>query len=106
MEPATVSATELKLAQQLIGHLAAKRFEPSEFQDEFKQRMQTAIEQKVNGKEISLAEAPIGDAGGNVIDLMSALKESLSAKADKPASRERKAPKRAADAPARKAVRR
>ena len=106
IEPAKVSAPELKLAQQLIDHLAAKRFEPAEFQDEFKQRVQTAIEQKVNGKEISLAEAPVGDAGGNVIDLMSALKASLSAKADKPASRERKAPKRAGDAPARKAVRR
>lgn len=106
IEPATISGPELKLAEQLIDHLAAKRFEPSEFHDEFKRRVEAAIEQKVNGKEISLAEAPVGNAGGNVIDLMSALKASLDAKSDKPASSERKAPKRAADAHARKSARR
>ena len=105
IEPATVSGPELKLAEQLIEQLAAKRFEPSEFHDEFKRRVEVAIEQKVKGKEISLAEAPVADAGSNVIDLMSALKASLSAKADRPAS-ERKSPKRAADAPRRRSARR
>jgi DNA end-binding protein Ku len=106
IEPATVSGAELKLAEQLIDHLAAKKFEPSEFQDEFKRRVEAAIQQKVNGKEISLAEAPVGNADGNVIDLMSALKASLGAKSEKSASRERKAPKRATDGPARRAARR
>ena len=106
IETATVSGPELKLAEQLIDHLTAKRFEPSEFHDEFKRRVEIAIEQKVKGKEISLAEAPIGNAGSNVIDLMSALKASLNAKSDKPASTERRSPKRAADAPARKSARR
>jgi DNA end-binding protein Ku len=105
IEPATVSGPELKLAEQLIEQLAAKRFEPSEFHDEFKRRVEVAIEQKVKGKEISLAEAPVADAGSNVIDLMSALKASLSAKADRPAS-ERKSPKRASDAPRRRSARR
>jgi DNA end-binding protein Ku len=106
IEAAAVSAPELKLAEQLIDHLTAKRFEPSEFHDEFKRRVATAIEQKVKGKEISLAEAPVGNARSNVIDLMSALKASLNAKSDKPAATERKSPKRAADSPARKAARR
>jgi len=105
IEPATVSGPELKLAEQLIEQLAAKRFEPSEFHDEFKRRVEVAIEQKVKGKEISLTEAPVADAGSNVIDLMSALKASLSAKADRPAS-ERKSPKRASDAPRRRSARR
>lgn len=105
IEPATVSGPELKLAEQLIEQLAAKRFEPSEFHDEFKRRVEVAIEQKVKGEEISLAEAPVADAGSNVIDLMSALKASLSAKADRPAS-ERKSPKRASDAPRRRSARR
>lgn len=105
IEPAAVSGPELKLAEQLINHLAAKRFEPAEFHDEFKRRVEAAIEQKVKGKEISLAEAPVADAGNNVIDLMAALKASLNARSDKSPA-ERKAPKRAADAAMRKAARR
>ena len=53
IEAAPVSAQELKLAEQLIEHLAAKRFDASEFQDEFRGRVQSAIDQKVKGKEIS-----------------------------------------------------
>src|ERR1700739_1500868 len=36
VEPAPVSEPELKLAQQLIDHLAAKRFDANEYHDEFK----------------------------------------------------------------------
>src|ERR1700722_17919291 len=72
LEPAPVSDAELKLAEQLIDHLAAKRFDPNEFHDEFKGRVEAAIQRKVAGKEVSLAEAPVAK-GGNVIDLMAAL---------------------------------
>jgi DNA end-binding protein Ku len=106
IETEKVSEPELKLAEQLINHLAAKRFEPAAFQDEFKRRVQAAIDQKVKGKEISLAEAPVGKSGGNVIDLMAALKASLDAKAEKRSTSDRKGPKRAVDAPGRKAARR
>jgi non-homologous end joining protein Ku len=34
----------------------------------------------VAGKEVSLTEAPVAKVGGNVIDLMAALKASLDAK--------------------------
>jgi DNA end-binding protein Ku len=106
VEAEKVSAAELKLAEQLIDHLATKRFEPSEFHDEFKRRVDAAIEQKAKGKEIFLAEAPVDKPGGNVIDLMAALKASLDTKSDKAASSERKAPKRAAEAVSRKSARR
>jgi DNA end-binding protein Ku len=106
VEAEKVSLAELKLAEQLIEHLAAKRFEPSEFQDEFKRRVEAAIEQKIKGKEISLAEAPVDKAGGNVIDLMAALKASLDTKSDKAATSERKPPKRATEAGTRKSARR
>lgn len=107
IEATPVSEPELKLAQQLIDHLAAKRFDPNEFHDEFRGRVQAAIERKVEGKEISLAEAPIANAKGNVIDLMAALKASLDAKATRKTPAERKAPKRAVDPPpARKSARR
>jgi DNA end-binding protein Ku len=101
VESVPVSAAELQLAEQLIEHLAAKRFDPNEYHDEFKRRVEAAIQQKIQGKEISMAEAPVSEAPGNVIDLMSALKASLDAKNNKPASHERKAPRRA-EAPARR----
>jgi DNA end-binding protein Ku len=97
LEPAPVSEPELKLAQQLIDHLAAKRFDPNEYHDEFKGRVEAAIQKKVEGKQISLAEAPAAATGGNVIDLMEALRASIDARGAKtPTLKERKAPKRAA----------
>jgi DNA end-binding protein Ku len=95
LEPTTVSEPELKLAEQLIDQLSAKRFDPNEYHDEFKGRVEAAIQRKVAGKEVSLTEAPVAKVGGNVIDLMAALKASLDAKTSQGAARERKTPKRA-----------
>jgi len=100
IEAAPVSEPELKLAQQLIEHLAAKRFDPNEYADEHRARVQAAIEKKVEGKEVSIAEGPVSAKGGNVIDLMEALRASIDARGSKAAAdlKERKAPKRAAAA--------
>jgi DNA end-binding protein Ku len=108
VEPATVTEPELKLARQLIDHLAAKRFDPNEYVDEHKARVEAAIRRKVDGKEVSLAEGPVSTKGGNVIDLMEALRASIDAKGSKSADlKERKAPKRApAQAASRKTARR
>lgn len=105
IEPAQVSDAELKLAEQLIDHLAAKRFDPNEFHDEFKGRIEAAIQRKVAGKEVSLAEAPVAKGGDNVIDLMDALRASLGTKTSKPAAK-RKEPKRAEESKPRKSARR
>ncbi|MEP6548515.1 MAG: Ku protein [Gammaproteobacteria bacterium] len=108
VESAPVSEPELKLARQLIDHLGAKRFDPHEYADEHKARVEAAIQRKVDGKEISLAEGPISNKGGNVIDLMEALRASIDARGSKgSAIKERKAPKRAAaQASSRKTARR
>jgi DNA end-binding protein Ku len=114
IEPAAVSDAELKLAQQLIDHLAAKRFDPREYVDEHHARVQAAIQKKVDGKEVSLAESPVARSRGNVIDLMEALRASIDAKGsiDAKASKvtdikHRKGPKRAGAAvSSRKAARR
>jgi DNA end-binding protein Ku len=96
IEAAPVSDAELTLANQLIEQLAAKRFDPNEFTDEHRARVEAAIRRKVEGKEVSLAESPVRNAGGNVVDLMQALKASLSARGSKAAEvKERKTPKRA-----------
>jgi DNA end-binding protein Ku len=107
IEPATVSEAEMTLANQLVQHLSVKRFDPNEFVDEFKARAEAAIQRKVQGKEVSLAQAPVTGSKANVIDLMAALKASLNAREKKPTeTKERKAPKRAPAAAPRKAGRR
>jgi DNA end-binding protein Ku len=107
VEAAPVSDAEMTLANQLVQHLSVERFDPNEFVDEFKGRVEAAIERKVQGKEVSLAEAPVSSSKANVIDLMAALKASLNAREKKPSEiKERKAPKRAATAAPRKSARR
>jgi DNA end-binding protein Ku len=97
IEAAPVSEPELKLARQLIDHLGAKRFDPNEYVDEHRARVEAAIQRKVDGKEVSLAEGPVSATGGNVIDLMEALRASIDARGSKaPDLKDRKAPKRAA----------
>jgi DNA end-binding protein Ku len=108
VEAAPVSEPELKLARQLIDQLGAKRFDPNEYADEHRARVEAAIQRKVDGKEVSLAEASVSNKGGNVIDLMEALRASIDARGSKvPELKERKAPKRAAaQASSRKTARR
>ena len=96
VETAPVSDAELKLANQLIDQLAAKRFDPNEYVDEHKARVEAAVQRKVEGKEVSFAEPPSVEGVSNVVDLMEVLKASLSARGGKAAeAKERKAPKKA-----------
>ena len=92
-----VKPAELKLARQLIDQQTAERFEPTAYTDELRARIEAAIQKKVEGQEISVAEiAPQG--GGKVIDLMEALRASLektdAARASASELGPRKAPKR------------
>src|SRR3954470_1017695 len=74
VEAAPISESELKLANQLIDQLAAKRFDPNEYVDEHRGRVEAAIQRKGEGKEVSLSEAPTFNGATNVVDLMEALK--------------------------------
>ena len=102
-----VKAAELKLAQQLIEQQAADEFKPESYTDEVRKRIEAAVQKKVEGEEVTLAEEP-EKGGAQVIDLMEALRASLGKKgaaaAPAAAKREgRKGPKRAeAEPPARK----
>lgn len=95
VESAPVSEAELKLANQLIEQLAAKRFDPNEYVDEHRARVEAAVQRKVEGKEVSFAEPPSVEGVSNVVDLMEVLKASLSARGGKAEAKERKAPKKA-----------
>jgi DNA end-binding protein Ku len=101
---AKVSEAELKLAQQLIQQQTQESFDPSQFVDEVKQRIEAAIEDKVEGKSVFTSEEPKRAADSNVIDLMDALRASLSGRGKSaPLKAEGKTAKRA---PARKTSRR
>jgi len=72
---ATVKESELGLAHRLITDLTQKKFNPSEFKDNYRERLLEAAEHKLAGHEVT--EPTPGLRRGKVIDLMSALKESL-----------------------------
>jgi DNA end-binding protein Ku len=73
-EDVKVSPAELKMAENLVGMMAAE-FEPSEYKDEYKQAVLKLVEAKVQKKEV--IEAPEPEAETTVVDLMSALKASV-----------------------------
>jgi len=79
-----VKPAELKLAQQLIDAQSNDTFDPSAYTDEVATRIEAAIQGKVQGQEITMAEAP-ESGGGQVIDLMEALRASLEKRAAGPA---------------------
>ena len=111
-----VKDVELKLAQQLIEQQASDTFDPTVYTDEVRARVEAAVQKKVEGQEITMAEAP-ETGGAQVIDLMEALRASLNKKTtapakasapEAPARETRKPAKRAAqvEPAARKAARR
>jgi DNA end-binding protein Ku len=102
----------VEIAKQIIAQ-AKGPFDPSEFQDRYKEALRALVEAKTGGEDVVHRPSP-GPAESNVIDLMEALRKSLKAppraaaqeeeKEQKPAaSRGRAAAARAAQPPARSA---
>jgi DNA end-binding protein Ku len=79
-----VKPAELKLAQQLIEQQTSDAFNPDAYKDDVRTRIEAAVQKKVEGEEITMAEAPEG-GGAQVIDLMEALRASLEKKPAAPA---------------------
>jgi DNA end-binding protein Ku len=71
-----VKPQELKLAKQLIEQTANDEFEPQKYKDTVRERVLETIQRKVDGQDITTTEAA-QDSGGKIIDLMEALKASL-----------------------------
>ena len=70
---------ELQLAVQLIEQISNEEFEPDKYEDEVRKRVWAAIQQKVEGKEVTIEEeAP----KAQIIDLMEALKASIGGDGD------------------------
>lgn len=89
-----VREKEMKLAEMLINELSEKKFNPVQFKDEYRERLLDRIRAKSHGKAI-VAEEKEEEKGGEVIDIMEALRRSLEGGKTKAAPR-RAAPRRAA----------
>ena len=68
-----VSEQELNMAKTLINSMDTP-FDPSQYKDEYQEKLRMLIETKVSGKEVVAAKS---DDTGKVIDLMEALKASV-----------------------------
>ena len=86
LEDAPVKDKEVQLAEMLIAELTEKKFNPLQFKDEYRERLMDKIKAKSQGKTI-VVEREEEDKGGEVIDIMEALRRSLEGG--------RRAPKRA-----------
>jgi DNA end-binding protein Ku len=93
-----VREPELKLAMQLIDQIAHETFDPTQYRDDVRDRIQADIEKKVQGQDITEAAEPAAEPA-RIIDLMAALKASLGkAAAGKPAAAPEAAAPEEADA--------
>jgi len=108
-EKVRISAQELKMSESLVDSFAAD-FDPSKFTDEYQEQLRELIEAKLKkGDDVSteetFGEQPADDeeSGGEVLDLMAALKRSVEKnRAAKPATKKPAANKPAATKPAAK----
>jgi len=89
-----VKPQELKLAQQLIEQQSSDKFDPAQYTDDVRTRIEAAIQKKVEGQEITATEQP--ETGGQVIDLMDALRASLEKKPARKVQTEKPAAKKTA----------
>ncbi len=101
---------ELELAVQLIEQIASDDFKPDQYTDEVRKRLWNAIQSKIDGREITDDETEAPQA--QIVDLMEALKASLSKNGETeaaPPAAESRPPRKAAPprkAPRKKRVRR
>lgn len=94
-----LSARELDMARQLVGSMSAD-WQPEEFKDEFRERLNEVIQQRIGKKKVVKSAAPeeAEEAGAatNVVDFMALLKKSLDQGRRTPAVKRPAARKRAA----------
>ena len=77
IEEAPVKDSELALAKQLIAQISSKEFDPTQYEDDVKKRIEASVQRKVEGQEIAISPSEPAAGGAQVIDLMEALRASL-----------------------------
>jgi DNA end-binding protein Ku len=98
-----VKEAELNLAKQLIEQTSTDEFHPEKYHDTVRERVLEAIQQKVEGQEIT-AE-PEEKPETKIIDLMDALKASLSKREGTKEPAKKSAKSSSSDKPAKKKAR-
>lgn len=81
-ETPRISADELKMSRQLVESFASD-FTPEKFTDEYQEQLKTLIEAKLEQGDALDTEATFGretEGGGEVLDLMEALRRSVESK--------------------------
>lgn len=79
-----IAPEELDMATSLV-NVMARSFRPEEYKDEYRVALKKVVEAKISGKEIKAPEAPKAE----IIDLMSALRESIVAAQKESATRQK-----------------
>ena len=71
-----VRPQELQMAASLVESLSGD-FDPSQYHDEYREQLLSMIDAKVSGGDGVVASQPTTDDGAEVVDLLTALRESL-----------------------------
>lgn len=112
VDDAPVKDKEIRLAEMLIEELTEGQFDPLRYKDEYRERLLARIEAKAEGEDIISAPESEEEKGGEVIDIMEALRRSLEgsrpaarrsaseAEAEKPKAKKKTSAKAAATAKA------
>lgn len=77
IEHVPVSDAELKLALQIIAQGESETYDPEQYENVEQKRVLAAIDAKIEGQQIVAPAEEAAPAGGQVIDLMDALRASL-----------------------------
>ncbi len=86
-----IRSQELAMAKSLIENLT-DHFQPEEFHDAYRERLEEAVKAKVEGMEVAVAPTK---EPTQIMDLMEALKASVEATREKSKSKEKEEPERA-----------
>ncbi|MDX6650708.1 MAG: end-binding protein Ku [Solirubrobacteraceae bacterium] len=100
VEDAKATKRELEMARQLIASLSGD-FDPSQYRDEYRERVLELIERKAQGEEIAVQ--PAAQEPEKVPDLMAALEASIKAVKDRGDSEGNGAPEKKPAAPRKRA---
>ncbi len=96
-ETPRISADELKMGRQLVESFASD-FTPEKFTDEYQEQLKTLVEAKLEAGDAYDTEATFGretEEGGEVLDLMEALRRSVDTKRGGAADEKKPAAKKA-----------
>ena len=88
-EDVKIAPQELQMAKSLIDNMTGE-FDPDEFKDEYREKLEALVQKKIEGEEIAVVED--AGSGAKVLDLIEALKASVEA-SGKPAKK-KAAPKK------------